>query len=75
MFLHIFGHVDAGDGAFIVEQELGQSLGQLCLAHARRSQEQEGAERTVGVIEARAGSTHRIGHGHQGVILTDHAQG
>ena len=34
VFLHVFGHVDAHHVAFVIEEELGQGLAQLGLAHA-----------------------------------------
>jgi hypothetical protein len=40
-FLHILGHVDAHHVLFVVEQRLGQRLGQLGLADAGRAEEQE----------------------------------
>ena len=43
----------------IVEQEFGERLGQLGLADAGGAEEQEGAERPVGVLQARAGAADR----------------
>ena len=48
MLLHVFRHVHAGDGGLVVEQEVGQGLGQLGLAHARGAEEEEAAERRFG---------------------------
>ena len=39
MLLHIFRHIDAGHGTFIVKQEFRQGLAQFRLAHAGRAQE------------------------------------
>uniref|UniRef100_A0A0N4ZZD3 NDK domain-containing protein n=1 Tax=Parastrongyloides trichosuri TaxID=131310 RepID=A0A0N4ZZD3_PARTI len=58
VLLHVFAHVDAGDGVVVVEQIAGQRLGQLGLAHARRAQEEEAAQRLVGVVQTGAGAAH-----------------
>ena len=60
VLFHIFGHVEAGDGVFVVEQELGQSLGQLRLADAGGPQEHEAANGAVGVLQAGAGAAHGV---------------
>ncbi len=39
----VLRHIDADHGGFIVEEEVSQSLGQLCLTNARRAQEEEGS--------------------------------
>src|SRR3546814_1304504 len=59
VLLHEFAHVDAHHGAVIVEQEFGQRLGQFGLADARRSQEQETAERAIWEI-GRASGRERV---------------
>jgi hypothetical protein len=48
VLLAVLAHVDAGDGPLVVEQELGQRLGQLGLADTGRAEEQERAGRPVG---------------------------
>nr|ADI18604.1 hypothetical protein [uncultured Rhodospirillales bacterium HF4000_24M03] len=50
MYFHIFRHVDADHGGFVVEQELGQSAGQFSFADAGRPQEQERANRPARVL-------------------------
>src|SRR3712207_6885251 len=50
---------------------LFRSLGQLGLAHAGRAEEQEGAGRAVGVGHAGPRPAHCVGHGTDGVGLTD----
>jgi hypothetical protein len=54
VLLAVLAHVDPHDGPFVVEQELGQRLGELGLADAGRSEEQERAGRSVGVTDAGA---------------------
>ena len=52
MFLHEFAHIDTDHSVFGVEQEFGQSLSELCLTDACRSEEEEGTIRTVRVGQA-----------------------
>ena len=52
MFLHVFTHIDPDDALFIIEQHFGQGFGQFGLAHARRPQENEGADGFVGILDA-----------------------
>ena len=75
MLLHIFRHVQPGDGGLVVEQEVGQGLGQFGLAHAGRAQEQETAQGPVGVVQAGAGAAHRVGDGGERLVLAHHAGG
>ena len=71
MLLTVLGHVDAHDRAVVVEHELRQRLRQLRLAHARGPEEQEGAERAVGIGDARPRAAHRVGYGGHGSGLAD----
>ena len=45
VFLHIFGHINAEHGAFVIEQKLGQRLAQFGFADAGRTEEQERTNR------------------------------
>ena len=71
-FLHVFGHVDADHGLLVVEQEVGERLGQFGLAHAGGAEEQERSGRTVRVGDAGARTAHRVGYGGDGFLLADH---
>src|SRR5690606_40486241 len=51
--LHVLAHVDAYDVALVVEQELGERLGELGLADARGAEEQERNDRAIRVGQAR----------------------
>ena len=73
VFLHELGHVDAHHRVVVVEQEIRHGLGQLGLTHAGRAEEQERAQRAAFVIQARTRTTHGVGNGGDGGILTDHA--
>ncbi len=53
------------------EHELGQALGQLGLAHARRAQEEERTDRLGRIVQAGPRATHRVGHRLQRLVLTD----
>ena len=71
--LHVFGHVDADHGLLVVEQEVGERLGQLGLTHTGGTKEQERSGRTVRVGDTGTRTTHRVGHGDDGFLLADHA--
>ena len=73
VLLHVFGHVDADHRVLVVEQELGQRLGQLGLADAGRAEEHERADRPVGVLQAGARAAHGGRHGLHRLVLADHA--
>jgi hypothetical protein len=47
--LLVLAHVDADHGAFVIEEELRERAGQLGLPHAGRPQEDERADRTIGI--------------------------
>ena len=71
MLLHVLGHVDAQHGRVVLEHEFGQRLRQLGLAHAGRAEEDEGADRTVGVLEARPRTAHGPRNSLDGFALPD----
>ena len=71
--LHVFGHVDADHGLLVVEQEVGERLGQFGLTHTGGAEEQERSGRTVRVGDAGTRTAHRVGHGGDGFLLADHA--
>ena len=59
MLLHVFRHVEADQRRLVVEQELGERLGELGLADAGRPQEHERADRPVRILQAGARAPHR----------------
>ena len=71
MLLHVLGHVQLDEGVLVVEEELGQRLGQLGLAHAGRPQEDERAARPLGILQAGTGAADRTGQGGDGRLLPD----
>ena len=72
-FLHIFRHINAHEVLFVIEQRFGQGLGQLGLADAGGSQEQEAAQRTVGILDAGAAAENGLRNGLDRLILADDA--
>ena len=71
MLFHELRHVDADHGLVGIEQEFGQRLGQLGLAHPGRTEEEEGAVRPVRVAQARARAADGIGDRAHRLGLTD----
>ena len=69
--LHVLGHVDTHERALVVEQALGQRLGELGLAYAGGAQEEEAADGLVRIGEARTAAAHGRGDGGDGLILAD----
>jgi hypothetical protein len=69
VLLGVLAHVDADDGPLVVEQELRERLGELGLADAGRTEEQERAGRPVGVGDAGARATYGVrDRGHRGPL-------
>ena len=71
MLFHVLAHVDANNRIFIIEEELGECFGQLGFSHPGGTQEKEGADRTVLILQAGPGTTHGIGHGLDCLTLPD----
>ena len=73
MLFAVLAHVDADHRALVVEEEVGQRLGQLGLADTGGAEEQKRSGGPVGVGDAGAGAPHRIGDRRHGLALTDDA--
>ena len=73
MLFLVLGHVDAHQRLLVVEEKLGERAGQLGLADAGRPQEQEAAERAVGILQPGARAPDRVRDGVDGLVLADHA--
>ena len=71
--LHVLGHVDTHERALVIEQALGQRLGEFGLAHTGGAQEEEAADGLVRIGEARTATAHGRGDGGDGLILADDA--
>ena len=70
-FLHVFGHIDPDHVLLIVKERLGEGFGQFGLADAGGAQEQEGAQRPVRILDARAGAQDGLGNLLYGFVLPD----
>jgi len=68
--LLVLGHVESDHRLGIVEEELGQGLGEQRLAGPGRTAEQEARGR-VGVAQARPLQPDGVGHGGDGLLLSD----
>ena len=71
VLLHVLRHVDPHHRLLGVEQELGQRLRQLGLADAGRAEEDERADRPVGIAQAGARAADRVRHGRHRLVLAD----
>ena len=71
VLLAVLAHVDAHHRVLVVEQEVGERLGQLGLADAGRAEEQERSGRPVRVGDAGARAAYRVAHRANGVALAD----
>ena len=71
VFFLVFGHIDANHGVFVIEKGLGQRAGEFRLADTGRTQEDERADRAIRILEAAAGTENGIGHGFDGLVLSD----
>src|SRR5271165_5989624 len=69
MPLRVLAHVDPDHGPLVVEQKLGEGLGQLRLADTGRTQEKERARWPVRVGDAGPGPANRVGHRLHGRLL------
>ena len=71
MLLHVLAHVDADHRPLVVEEEVGQRAGQLGLADAGGAEEEERADRPVGVGQAGPAAADGVGHRGDGLVLAD----
>ena len=71
--LLVLGHVEPHHRPLVVEHELGERAGELGLADAGRAEEDERADRPVGVLEAGARAAKRVGHRLDRLLLADDA--
>lgn len=71
--LHILGHIYTDDVVLVVEHRGGKRFGKLRLAHAGRTEEQEGANRTLGIFQSGARTAYRFRDALDGGVLTDYA--
>ncbi len=74
MLLHVLAHIDADHQLFIVEEKLRQRPRQLRFSDACGSEENERADRPLGVGKTCAAAPHGIRHALQRVVLADNPQ-
>ena len=72
MPLHILGHINADHGGLVPEHRLRQGLAKLRLANTRGTQEQEGADGTLGVFQPHPAPANGPGHGLNRLVLPHH---
>jgi hypothetical protein len=71
MLFHVFRHVHPDQRGFIVEQELGQGLGQLGLADTGGAEEDERAHRPVRILQSGTSPADGLGNRLHRLALTD----
>ena len=71
--LLVLAHVDADHRLLVVEHELGERAGELRLADAGRAEEDERADRPIGVLQAGARAAERVRDRGDRLVLTDDA--
>ena len=71
MALLVLGHVQPDRGPLVIEHELGEGTRKLGLADACRTEEDERADRPVGVLKPRARTAQRVRDGRDGLVLAD----
>src|SRR5215211_3243236 len=71
--LHVLGHVEPDHGVLVAEEVLGQSPRKLGLADPGRTEEDERAARTIGVLDAGEGTADGARDGLDGLVLADDA--
>ena len=67
----VFRHVDTHHVVLVVEQELGQGFGQLCLTDAGGSHEDERADWPFGVLQSGTAASDGVGDGVDGLVLAN----
>ena len=71
VLFHVFRHIDTDDIAFVVKEGFCQCLCQFGLADTGRSEEDERADRTIGVLDTGTGTDDGIADDADGFILAD----
>ena len=75
VLLAVLAHVDAHHRALVVEEVRRKCFRELRLTDTGGAEEQERSGRTVGIGDARTCTSHRVGDGADGLVLTDYALG
>ena len=72
ILLHVLGHIDPDQILVGSEHDLRQSLGELGLSDTGGAQEEERADRTVGILQADTAPAYGAGDRIHSVLLSDH---
>ena len=72
MLLHVFAHINADDGVFIVKHGFAQRPAQFGLANAGGPQKNEGTDRAFRILQTRSGPAKGPADSADGFVLTDH---
>ena len=72
MLLHVFAHINADDGVFIVKHGFAQRPAQFGLANAGGPQENEGTDGALWILQTRSGPAKGPADGADGFVLADH---
>lgn len=73
MFFHIFGHIEADDIGFGVEEGFSEGFGEFGFSDACGAEEEEGADGAFKVFDACAGTDDGFGDEGNGFVLADNA--
>ena len=71
-FLHVLRHIDANHGLLIIEQAFCQRFCKFSLTNAGRSEEQEAADRLLGISEPCTAAADRARYRRNGLVLSNH---
>ncbi|CAB4869011.1 unannotated protein [freshwater metagenome] len=73
VLLHVLTHIELDQRVFVIEQELGQGLGELRLTDTGGAEEDEGTGGTLGVLQSGTGATNRTAQSLHRFVLTHDA--
>ena len=68
---HVLAHVEMHERLRVAKHLFGERLGQQRLAHARRAEQQEGADGPARVLQIRARPAQRLANGGNRLVLAD----
>ena len=72
VLLHIFAHINTNHIAFIIKEYLSQGLSQLSFTYASRTKEDEGANRTGRILDARTSTNYSFADSLNSLVLTNY---
>ena len=72
-FLHVFAHIDTHHVVLVVKKVISQRLREFRLADACRTEEQEGTDRSLRILDSGLGTKNCVGYLTDRLILADHS--